>query len=222
VYSIDILSFCYIIVYNKMTLSFHSADYYNYILDDSDGDSDIDINGDFDGDNEGAGGGAGSILDTKWIADLEEELLLSEYDTFIKKDIDRVSFQFVYLDRDKKTVQYTLPVLRPYEYMLKQSNQITQGELLHIIHRYQFVKNKKKYYNFHSLLLYDFQMPESNNSNNDVRWLSEYVSTVSSNHDDYSRITEYTNLLSFDVIYFRPLISMFHDLIEFTVILYED
>ena len=81
---------------------------------------------------------------------------------------------------------------------------------------------KKKYYNFHSLLLYDFQMPESNNSNNDVRWLSEYVSKVSSNHDDYSRITEYTNLLSFDVIYFRPLISMFHDLIEFTVILYED
>ena len=203
-----------------MTLSFHSADYYNYILDDSDGDSDID--GDIDGDNEGAGGGAGSILDTKWIADLEEELLLSEYDKFLKKEIDRVSFQFVYLDRDKKTVQYTLPVLRPYEYMLKQSNQISQSELLHIIHRYQFVKNKKKYYNFHSLLLYDFQMPESNNSNNDVRWLSEYVSKVSSNHYDYSRITEYTNLLSFDVIYFRPLISMFHDLIEFTVILYED
>jgi hypothetical protein len=128
-----------------MTLSFHSADYYNYILDDSDGDSDG------GGDEDLVGGG---ILDTKWIADLEEELLLSEYDKFLKKDIDRVSFQFVYLDRDKKTVQYTLPVLRPYEYMLKQSNQITQGELLHIIHRYQFVKNKKKYYNFHSLLLF--------------------------------------------------------------------
>lgn len=203
-----------------MTLSFHSADYYNYILDDSDGDSDGGGDEDIVGGDEDIVGG--SILDTKWIADLEEELLLSEYDTFIKKDIDRVSFQFVYLDRDKKTVQYTLPVLRPYEYMLKQSNQISQSELLHIIHRYQFVKNKKKYYNFQSLLLYDFQMPESNNSNNDIRWLSEYVSSVSSNHDDYGRITEYTNLLSFDVIYFRPLISMFRDLIEFTVILYED
>jgi hypothetical protein len=208
-----------------MTLSFHSADYYNYILDDSDGDSDFDrdfdsdFDGDLDGDHVRAHGG---ILDTKWIAELEEELLLSEYDKFLKKEIDCVSFQFVYLDRDKKTVQYKLPVLRPYEYMLKQSNQITQSELLHIIHRYQFVKNKKKYYNFQSLLLYDFRMPESNNSNNDIRWLSEYVSNVSSDHDEYGRITEYTNLLSFDVIYFRPLISMFHNLIEFTVILYED
>lgn len=220
-YSFDILSFCYIIVYNKMT-----SDYYKYILDDSDGEESGGDDGIGGGDGDGGGDGGGeerNRLDTKWIDELEEEILLSEYDAFLKKDIDRVSFQFVYLDRDKKTVQYTLPILRPYEYMLIDSNKITQAELLRIIHRYQFVKNKKKYYNFHSLLLYEFHMPENHN-NNDIRWLSEYISSSSvvSSNDEYSRVTEYTNLLSFDAIYFRPLTAMFHDLIEFTVILYED
>jgi hypothetical protein len=84
------------------------------------------------------------------------------------------------------------------------------------------MKENKKYYNFHSLLLYDFQMPE--NDDNDIRWVSEYLSPSSSdsNYDEYGRIIEYTNLLSFDTIYFRPLIAMFHDLIGFTVVLYED
>jgi len=215
------------------------SDYHNFILDDSDGESSIgggDRNGDGDGDGDGDGGFEGGeiefdkngYLDTKWITDIENQILLSEYQLFLKTDITRVSFQFVYLDRNKQCIQFVLPILRPYEYVLNKPNQINQSELLHIVHQYQSVRDKKKYYNFHSLLLYDFQMPDSNNAavNNDIRWLSEYLGSgsggVSRNHDEYGRVIEYTNLLSFDAIYFHPLIEMFHDLIGFTVVLYED
>jgi hypothetical protein len=215
------------------------SDYHNFILDDSDGESTIgggDGNGVWDGDGDGYGGFEGGeiefdkngYLDTKWITDIENQILLSEYQLFLKTDITRVSFQFVYLDRNKQCIQFVLPILRPYDYVLNKPNQINQSELLHIIHQYQSVRDKKKYYNFHSLLLYDFQMPDSNNAavNNDIRWLSEYLGSssggVSRNHDEYGRVIEYTNLLSFDAIYFHPLIEMFHDLIGFTVVLYED
>jgi hypothetical protein len=215
------------------------SDYHNFILDDSDGESSVgggDGNGVWDGDGDGDGGFEGGeiefdkngYLDTKWITDIENQILLSEYQLFLKTDITRVSFQFVYLDRNKQCIQFVLPILRPYEYVLNKPNQITQSELLRIVHQYQSVKEKKKYYNFHSLLLYDFQMPDSNNAavNNDIRWLSEYLGSgsggVSRNHDEYGRVIEYTNLLSFDAIYFHPLIEMFHDLIGFTVVLYED
>jgi hypothetical protein len=209
------------------------SDYHNFILDDSDGESSI---GGGDGYGDGDGGFEGGeiefdkngYLDTKWITDIENQILLSEYQLFLKTDITRVSFQFVYLDRNKQCIQFVLPILRPYEYVLNKPNQINQSELLHIVHQYQSVRDKKKYYNFHSLLLYDFQMPDSNNAavNNDIRWLSEYLGSgsggVSRNHDEYGRVIEYTNLLSFDAIYFHPLIEMFHDLIGFTVVLYED
>ncbi len=217
VYSIDILSFCYIIVHNKMT---SNSEYYNFILDDSDGDSSLD---------DGVDGG---YLDTQWITEYENHILLSEYELFLKTDIVRVSFQFIYLDRDKKCVEFIVPMTGPY--ILQHANKISQNELLRIIHKYQN-RNSKKYYNFQSLLLYDFQMPE--NDDNDVRWVSKYLSPPSSSYsgsatmtetetetegDEYGRIVEYTNLLSFDTIYFRPLIAMFHDLIGFTVVLYED
>jgi hypothetical protein len=66
-------------------------------------------------------------------------------------------------------------------------------------------------------------MPDSNNAtNNDVRWLSEYLGGMGNETDEYGRVIEYKNILSFDAIYFRPLIDMFHDLISFTVLLYED
>lgn len=193
------------------------SDYYNYILDDSDGESSL-------GEGEG---GAGGYLDTQWITEIEQQILLSEYEPFLKTDIIYVSFQFVYLDRDKKCVQRVLPLVGPYQYVLNTPNQISQGELLRIIHQYQSVRDKKKYYNFHSLLLYDFQMPDSNNTtNNDVRWLSEYLGYGGGDggnvNDEYGRVIEYKNILSFDAIYFRPLIGMFHDLISFTVLLYED
>jgi hypothetical protein len=185
-------------------------DYHQFILDDSDGDSDSD-------------GGGG--LDTEWITEFETRLLLDEYESFLKSDIRRVSFQFIYLDREKKCVDCVLPMTGG-PYMLQKPNQISQSEILRVIHTYQnhWMKRNKKYYNFQSLLLYDFQMPE--NDDNDVRWVSEYLSSSSSSSSgdgvEYGRVIEYTNLLSFETIYFRPLIAMFHDLIEFTVVLYED
>jgi len=223
VYSIDILSFCYIIVHNKMS---SYSEYHHFILDDSDGDSS------FGGGGGGGGGGDGDddqvldengYLDTRWITEYENQILLSEYESFLRTDITRVSFQFIYLDREKKSVDFIVPMTES-SYQLQHANQISQNELLRIIHKYQNIRMKenKKYYNFHSLLLYDFQMPE--NDDNDIRWVSEYLSPSSSdsNYDEYGRIIEYTNLLSFDTIYFRPLIAMFHDLIGFTVMLYED
>ena len=221
----DILSFCYIIVHNKMTSCMD--DYHQFILDDSDGDWDSDggvggVGGGGDGGDAGDDGAGSGCLDTEWITEFETRLLLDEYESFLKSDIRRVSFQFIYLDREKKCVDCVLPMTGG-PYMLQKPNQISQSEILRVIHTYQnhWMKRNKKYYNFQSLLLYDFQMPE--NDDNDVRWVSEYLSSSSSGDDvEYGRVIEYTNLLSFETIYFRPLIAMFHDLIEFTVVLYED
>lgn len=204
------------------------SDYYNFILDDSDGDGD----GDGYGDRHGDGGIGWEVpdqdldleLDTQWITEYENQILLSDYASFLKTDITRVSFQFIYLDREKKSIELVVPMTEFYQ--LQHANQISQSELLRIIHKFQNyrMKNNKKYYNFQSLLLYDFQMPE--NGDNDIRWVSEYLSPPLSRDDDnyneYGRVIEYTNLLSFDTIYFRPLIAMFHELIGFTVVLYED
>ena len=194
-------------------------DYHQFILDDSDG-SDS---------GDGGDGGDGG-LDTEWITEFETQLVLDEYESFLKSDIRRVSFQFIYLDREKKCVDCVLHMMGG-PYMLQKANQISQSEILRVIHTYQnhWMKQNKKYYNFQSLLLYDFQMPE--NDDNDVRWVSEYLSSSSSSGGDgggngggieYGRVIEYTNLLSFEMIYFRPLIAMFHDLVGFTVVLYED
>ena len=214
---LDILSFCYIIVHNKMTSCMD--DYHQFILDDSDGS---------DSGGDGSDGGGDGGLDTEWITEFETRLVLDEYESFLKSDIRRVSFQFIYLDREKKCVDCVLHMSGGY--MLHKANQISQSEILRVIHTYQnhWMKQNKKYYNFQSLLLYDFQMPE--NDDNDVRWVSEYLSSSSSGGDgggngggiEYGRVIEYTNLLSFEMIYFRPLIAMFHDLVGFTVVLYED
>ena len=195
-------------------------DYHQFILDDSDGS---------DGDDGGDGGGGG--LDTEWITEFETRLVLDEYESFLKSDIRHVSFQFIYLDREKKCVDCVLHMSGGY--MLHKANQISQSEILRVIHTYQnhWMKQNKKYYNFQSLLLYDFQMPE--NDDNDVRWVSEYLSSSGGDGGgdgrrgdgggvEYGRVIEYTNLLSFEMIYFRPLIAMFHDLVGFTVVLYED
>lgn len=186
--------------------------YYSLIVDDDDGSSDD-------------GGGGELLLDTQWIRDYENQFLFSEYELFLKSDITRVSFRFIYLDRDKKCVEFTIP---GGSYPLQRVNQITQSEIFQMIYRHQNItnnnnnnknknnknKNKKKYYNFHSLLLYDFQLGDDNVS------VAEYISSPAD--VDFGRIIEYTNILSFDTIYFQPLIAMFHDLIGFTVVLYED
>jgi hypothetical protein len=214
------------------------SDYHSYIFDDSDGESSIGCTGEFWNDvidNFEVEFDKNGYLDTRWITDIENQILFSEYEPFLKKDITKVSFQFIYLDRHKKCIEYVLPIIRPYQYILNQPNKISQGELLRIIHQYQSLQNKKKYYNFHSLLLYDFQMSEhtpnnnnNNNNNDDVRWLSQYLAPGKNDNelgcavDGGGRVIEYKNLLSFDAIYFHPLVEMFHDLIEFTVVLYED
>lgn len=206
---LDILSFCYIIVHNKMTSCMD--DYHQFILDDSDGS---------DSGGDGSDGGGDGGLDTEWITEFETRLVLDEYESFLKSDIRSVSFQFIYLDREKKCVDCVLHMSGGY--MLHKANQISQSEILRVIHTYQnhWMKQNKKYYNFQSLLLYDFQMPE--NDDNDVRWVSEYLSSSGGDGIEYGRVIEYTNLLSFEMIYFRPLIAMFHDLVGFTVVLYED
>ena len=189
--------------------------YYNLIVDDDDYASD---GGDDDGDGDGGGG-----LDTQWITAYENNILFSEYELFLKSDITRVSFRFIYLDRDKKCVEFVAPTAAAESYTLQCVNQITQSELFQIIHRRQNVTTdtKKKYYNFHSLLLYEFQLEEENNDNV-VRSVAEYISSTSPADVDFGRVIEYTNILSFETIYFQPLVAMFHDLVEFTVVLYED
>jgi hypothetical protein len=180
-----------------------SDDIYRFIVDDDDGS----VEG-------GCGASDDEMLDTQWIRDYENDILVREYELFLKSDIARVSFQFIYLDRDKKCVQFVIPMMELYS--LKRVNQITQAEIFQIIYRHQNVK--KKYYNFHSLLLYDFHLEDGNRS------VAEYISSSPGGGDelDFGRIIEYTNILSFETIYFRPLIAMFHGLIGFTVVLYED
>ena len=180
-------------------------DYSKFILDDDDDDDENDTLRD-DG-----------LLDTQWISDFENKMLFNEYELFLKSDITHVSFRFIYLDRVKKSIEFIVPMVELYP--LQKKNQITQTEIFKIIYRHQHICNdaKKKYYNFHSLILYDFQLEDDNV----VRSVAEYISSSNSNID-FGRIIEYTNILSFETIYFRPLITMFHDLIGFTVILYED
>jgi len=194
-----------------------SDPYYSLIIDDDDDDDDD-----------------GGALDTQWITALENDILLSEYRLFLKSDITHISFRFIYLDCDKNCVNFVIPMAGGGPYPLQRANQITQSEILQIIQRNQTPtmpingsgRRKKKYYNFHSLLLYDFQLEDDNV----IRSVAEYVMSSGGGGGgddgvaacDLGRIIEYTNLLSFDTIYFKPLIEMFHELVGFTVLLYED
>ena len=187
--------------------------YYSLIVDDDDDDDDEC----WGGDGDGGGGG----LDTQWITAYENDILLSEYQLFLKSDITRISFQFIYLDCHKKCVEFVIPMAGLYP--LQHVNQISQSEIFQIIQRNQTpttVMNggKKKYYNFQSLLLYNFQLEDDNV----IRSVAEYISSEAEDVGDFGGIIEYTNILSFDIIYFKPMIEMFHELVGFTVVLYED
>jgi hypothetical protein len=179
-----------------------------FIIDDCDSDDDGD---DDSGDDSG-------VLDTKWITEYETKIMNDEYHLFLKTDIIRVGFEFLYLDCDKTCVECVIPLT----YSLNRANQITQNEIFSIVQSHQ--KLDKKYYNFHSLLLYKFDF--QHNTNDIVRGLSEYIrhtpTTVDGASADISHFIEYTNLLSIDVIYFPPTITMFHDFIGFSVLLYHD
>ena len=174
--------------------------YSQFLVDDDDRDDDADAPKN------------SAMLDTQWITEYETDILIDEYKLFLKKDITRVSFEFFYLDRGKKCLEHIIPIT----YSLRGINQITQDEIFSIVQSHQ--KLNKKYYNFQSLLLYNFQFQENNKDV--VRWVSEYLQNTDLNIDKV--LVEYTNILSIDVIHFCPAISMFHDLIGFSVFLYED
>jgi len=151
------------------------------------------------------------VIDTSWITEYETKMMNDDYQPFLKSDITHVTFEFYYLDRDKMYVERIVPMT----YSLRNINKITQNEIFTIIRSRQLVD--KKYYNFQSLLLYSFDFQD--NCKDTIRSLSNYIS--GSNNNDKSFI-EYTNLLSIDIIYFPPLITMFHEFLGFSVLLYED
>jgi hypothetical protein len=174
---------------------------------------------DYDSDSDSNGDGEYNSLDTLWIVEYEKKLMYDEYQLFLKTDVMSVTFEIYYLDHDKTTVERIVPM----KYSLKNPNQITQHELFSIIHSYQHVD--KKYYNFHTLLFYSVEFQD----NNVIRGLSEYLRKSSAGAGDgdgdgagSSNIIEYTNLLSIDTICIAPVLTMFHDIIGFSVLLYED
>ncbi len=188
-----------------------------FIIDDCDSDDDD------DDDDGGDGDGGDGTLDTNWITEYETEIMNDEYHLFLKTDIIRVGFEILYLDHDKTYVERVIPLT----YSLNRANQITQNEIFSIVQSHQ--KLDKKYYNFQSLLLYKFDFQY--NTNDIVRGLSDYIrhtttttttTTVDGAPANVSQFIEYTNLLSIDVIYFPPTITMFHDFIGFSVLLYHD
>ena len=156
-------------------------------------------------------------IDTEWITEYETKIMTDDYQLFLKTDITQVGFEVFYLDRDKGCVERIIPMT----YTLRHANQITQNEIFSIVQSQQ--RLDKKYYNFQSLLLYQFDF--RHNTNDIVRGLSDYIrhaSVGAGGSGSGSHFIEYTNLLSIDVIYFPPVITMFHDFIGFSVLLYED
>ena len=175
---------------------------------------------DYDSESEDVGVGDESILDTRWIQEYEKQFINDEYRLFIKTDISQVKFEFYYLDRNKSCVECVVP----FTYSLQQVNQISQGEIFSIIRNHQ--RSHKKYYNFQSLLLYSFDF--HNQSKDIVRSLANFIQSdgdgggSGGGNGGGGTFTEYTNILSIDIIYFTPFIAMFHEFIGFSVFLYED
>lgn len=168
-----------------------------------------------DCDSDGSDGSDGD-LDTRWIDEYEKKMIYDEYQLFLKNDLTTVRFEFYYLDHHRSCVEQIVPM----KYSLKIPNQISQAELFSIIRSYQHID--KKYYNFHSLLFYSFDF-QDNKGKNIIQGLSNYIQQ----DDDAgagagAEFIEYTNLLSIDIIYLSPVITMFHDIIGFSVMLYED
>ena len=189
-----------------------NTDYRNLLFDDYDSDSD-DGYSDGDSDRE-IEFGYNNRLDTLWIDEYEKQLMYDEYRLFLKTDVTSVTFEIYYLDHEKTTVERIMPM----KYTLKNPNQITQNELFSVIRSYQYLD--KKYYNFHALLFYSFEF-QDNNGKDVIRGLSEYL-RKSSVGVDAGHFIEYTNILSIDTIYLTPVLTMFHDIIGFSVLLYED
>jgi len=165
-----------------------------------------------DCDSDGGDGGGDGVLDTRWIDEYEKKIIYDEYRLFLKNDLTTVKFEFYYLDHHRSCLEQIVPM----KYSLKIANQISQAELFSIIRSYQHID--KKYYNFHSLLFYSFDF-QDNKGKNIIQGLSNYIQRE---HDAGAKFIEYTNLLSIDIIHLSPVITMFHDIIGFSVMLYED
>jgi hypothetical protein len=188
-----------------------NQNYRNFLFDDYDSQSEEEE------EEYGEHGSGDEYLDTRWIAEYETQLMHDEYRLFLKTDVSSVTFDFYYLDHHKSYVERIVPMT----YSLKTPNQITQNELFSIIQSHQHVD--KKYYNFHTLLLYSFDFQDINgiNGSDVIRGLSNYLQyePLSSSKNNF---IEYSNLLSIDTIYLTPVLTMFHDVIGFSVLLYED
>jgi len=182
-----------VVIYHKM-----NEDYRLLLVDDCDSD--------------GGDGGGDGVLDTRWIDEYEKKIIYDEYRLFLKNDLTTVKFEFYYLDHHRSCLEQIVPM----KYSLKIANQISQAELFSIIRSYQHID--KKYYNFHSLLFYSFDF-QDNKGKNIIQGLSNYIQRE---HDAGAKFIEYTNLLSIDIIHLSPVITMFHDIIGFSVMLYED
>ena len=186
-------------------------DRYIYLYDDCDDDDDDDAGG--GGDDAGGGDGG---LDTRWIHEIETQMICDDYSQFIKTDITSVSFVFIYLDLGNEIIntdRCVLPLMIP--------NAITQNEIFQLIQKKQRLAVGRKYYNFRCMCFYHFYI------NDDPKSVSQYLYSGSSGDGDDGdgddgNITEYTNILSIETIYFQPLIRMFHDMNCFTVVLFED
>ena len=191
---------------------------YKYLYDDCDSDYDGGDDG-IGGIGGGVGGGVGGVggeLDTQWIDEIETQMICDDYSDFIKTDITSVSFVFVYLNLEKEIVNVdrcVLPLMKP--------NSITQNEIFQLIQKKQRLAVGRKYYNFMSLCFYHFYI------NDDPKSVSQYLYSGGDGDGgdgdgDTNNITEYTNILSIETIYFQPMIRMFHDMNCFTVVLFDD
>jgi hypothetical protein len=183
-----------------------NEDYRLLLVDDCDS---------YGSDGSDSSDGSDGDLDTRWIDEYEKEMIYDEYRLFLKNDLTSVRFEFYYLDHQRSCVEQIVPM----KYSLKIANQISQAELFSIIRSYQYID--KKYYNFHSLLFYSFDI-QDNKGKNIIQGLSNYIQQDDDTSAGAAEFIEYTNLLSIDIIYLSPVITMFHDIIGFSVMLYQD
>jgi hypothetical protein len=188
------------------------ADINTYLFDDADSESEY-------GDD---GHCIMTTIDDKWINDVEKELLYDEYSDFIKKDITTLPILFVYTNHSREIVQY-----KTYIASLNTPNQITQDEILSIIGKHQWLcsgvdddgdgerqdKLKNTYYNFYCMCHYSFYVED------DPKSVALYCGD---DDDDGGEIIEYTNAISINTIFFKPLLELFHDILNITIVLYED
>ena len=157
------------------------------------------------------------VLDTTWINEIENTIMYDEYQQFIKSDVTSVMITFIYINKSNEQV-HTASI----RVTLTVPNQISQDEILHIMQKYQMrveynKRNKKQfiYYNFHSLLHYSFEIDE------DVKSVAAFL-VGDGDGDGDGFMNDYSNIISIQTLYFKPIINLFHDISSIMIILHED